>query len=91
MLLLNCSVLQDKNFKKEMDKLMASDEWKNGADDAMKFLQDPKAMEALAKQVCVYNNSCLVVFRRSNVSHRPRLVWGCCILNPLGTFFVKHT
>ncbi len=30
---------------------MASDEWKNGAEDAMKFLQDPKAMETMAKKV----------------------------------------
>lgn len=45
------TVLQDKNFKKEMDRLMGSDEWKNGAEDAFKFLQDPAAMEALAKQV----------------------------------------
>lgn len=74
-LLLDCSVLQDKNFKKEMDKLMASDEWKNGADDATKFLQDPKAMEALAKQVCVYNNFMFGCFSKKQCvsSASPRL------------------
>lgn len=45
------SVSQDKDFKKEMDKLMESDEWKNGATDATNFLNDPKAMEAMAKKV----------------------------------------
>lgn len=42
---------QDKKFKKEMDKLMESDEWKQGAGDALKFLTDPESMEALQKEV----------------------------------------
>lgn len=44
---------QDKKFKKEMDALMASEEWKTGADDASKFLSDPVAMEAMRKQVTI--------------------------------------
>ncbi|CAM9487966.1 unnamed protein product [Scytosiphon promiscuus] len=47
-------VWYDKKFKKEMDKLMKSDEWKNGAEDAAKFLQDPSAMEALSQQTKEY-------------------------------------
>lgn len=34
-----------------MDSLMESDEWKQGAGDALKFLTDPESMEALQKQV----------------------------------------
>lgn len=49
-------LMKDKNFKKEMDRLMGSDEWKNGAEDAFKFLQDPAAMEALAKQSKEYTD-----------------------------------
>lgn len=30
---------------------MASDEWKNGAEDTMKFFQDPQSMEAMQKKV----------------------------------------
>ncbi|CBJ25499.1 expressed unknown protein [Ectocarpus siliculosus] len=48
--------LWDKNFKKEMNKLMESDEWKNGATDATDFLQDPKAMEAMAKKTKEYTD-----------------------------------
>ncbi|CAM9302275.1 unnamed protein product [Ectocarpus sp. 12 AP-2014] len=49
-------LMNDKNFKKEMNKLMESDEWKNGATDATNFLQDPKAMEAMAKKTKEYTD-----------------------------------
>lgn len=43
---------QDREFKKEMESLTSSEEWKKGLEDAHKLLSDPEAVAAMQKQVC---------------------------------------
>lgn len=43
-------LMKDKDFKKGVESYLGSDEWKDGAADAMKFLSDPDMMTAMKKQ-----------------------------------------